>query len=39
VLLGHPGRKQVRETEDGIGLPGTHSCGASVISALTPYLG
>lgn len=26
-------------TEDGIGLPGTHSCGASQISASTLYLG
>ena len=26
-------------TKDGIGLPGTHSCGASVVSASIPYLG
>jgi hypothetical protein len=26
-------------TKDGIGLPGTHSCGASKISASIPYLG
>jgi hypothetical protein len=26
-------------TKDGIGLPGTHSCGASQVSASTLYLG